>query len=243
MKIGKISLNESRGWKTICAVFLFCAAATIGLSAQTFTTLVEFNGTNGGSPTSQLVQGMDGNIYGTALGGGSITPYGTVFQMTPSGALTTLYTFTGATDGLYPTGLALATSGNFYGTTLGIERACAKVGCGTIFKITPSGALTTLHTFHSTDGADPRTLALGIDGNFYGATPSGGNIKSCVNNFVAGCGTVYKITPAGQFTSLYVFCLQTACPDGESPAAKLVQAGTGLWRGTWRWWHDKGMRR
>ena len=227
MKVGKFNQSRSTGWKTVCAVFLFCAAAAIGSSAQTFTTLVQFNGSNGASPT-QLLQGMNGNFYGTTETGDSP---GTVFEMTPSGVVATLYAFSGGSDGKFPAGMVLANSGNFYGTTVGVQRNCAKIGCGTVFKITPRGALTTLHTFHSTDGADPYSLALGIDGNLYGTTPSGGNIKSCVNNFIAGCGTVYKITPTGQFTTLYVFCLQKGCPDGEDPVAPLLQASNGIFYG------------
>jgi uncharacterized repeat protein (TIGR03803 family) len=230
MNMGRLTVTRRRGWIHFCAAFLFCAIAAVASSAQTFTTLVQFDGSQGAYPF-KLVQGMNGNLYGTSGGGDSAHLDGTVFEMTPAGLLTTLYTFSGGSDGTRPSGLVLATSGNFYGTTLGIERSCAKVGCGTVFKITPSGGLTTLHTFHSTDGADPHTLALGIDGNLYGATPNGGNIKNCVSNFVAGCGTLYKITPAGQLTTLHVFCLQMPCADGENPGAQLVQASNGLFYG------------
>jgi uncharacterized repeat protein (TIGR03803 family) len=151
--------------------------------------------------------------------------------MTPAGTLNTLYTFSGGSDGLVPLGLVQASSGNFfYGTTLGQGTGCARVDCGTVFKITPSGTLTTLHVFKSADGANPGTLMLGIDGNLYGATSRGGNIKSCVNNRTAGCGTVYKVTPAGQLTTLYVFCLQQQCPDGALPGT-LVQASNGMFYG------------
>jgi uncharacterized repeat protein (TIGR03803 family) len=210
------------------------ALTAIASHAQVFKTLVQFNGSNGGNPSAPLLQGMNGNLYGTTEAGDSADPYGTVFEMTPAGASGTLYTFSGAADGQFPAGLALASSGNFYGTTVGIGRGCAAVNCGTVFKITPSGKLTTLHTFDSSDGADPSALALGIDGNFYGATPSGGKIESCVDNYVAGCGTLYKITPAGQLTTLYVFCLQTGCPDGEDPYAQLVQASNGIFYGAAR---------
>jgi uncharacterized repeat protein (TIGR03803 family) len=223
--------HEFLGWNNACLIVSFCALTAIASHAQIFTTLVQFDGTNGGMPYSQVVQGMDGNIYGTTQYGDSASPNGSVFKLTPSGTLTTMYTFSGGSDGTGPRGLALASSGNFYGTTIGIGRSCTKVNCGTVFEITSKGALTTLHTFESTDGAEPAALTLGIDGNFYGTTPLGGNIKSCVDNYFAGCGTVYKITPTGQFTTLYVFCLQTDCPDGQSPSAPLAQASNGIFYG------------
>jgi uncharacterized repeat protein (TIGR03803 family) len=231
MKIGKLSVNEPRMWKSICTFLLFCAAATIGSFAQTFTTLVSFDGSNGGNPQQALVQGLNGNLYGTTTGGDSAHQFGTVFEMTPAGTLNTLHTFSGGSDGLVPLGLVQASSGNFlYGTTLGQGTGCARVDCGTVFKITPSGTLSTLHVFNSADGSEPTTLMLGIDGNLYGATSRGGNIKSCVNNFTAGCGTVYKVTPAGQLTTLYAFCLQQQCADGALPRT-LIQAGNGMFYG------------
>src|SRR2546422_11221230 len=92
--------------------------------------------------------------------------------------LTTLHSFDG-TDGASPIGgLVQATDGNFYGTTLqGGDTSCSPpYGCGTVFKITPGGTLTTLHSFHLTDGADPwGGLVQATDGSFYGTTVSGGN--------------------------------------------------------------------
>jgi hypothetical protein len=66
-----------------CAVFLLCIATALASSAQTFTTLLSFDGTNGAFPGA-LMQGSDGNFYGTA---------GTIFEITPSGTLTTLQSF------------------------------------------------------------------------------------------------------------------------------------------------------
>ncbi len=116
-----------------------------------------------------LVQGHDGNFYGTTPR--SYTD-GTVFKITPSGTLTTLHTFDG-TDGNNPqAGLVLGTDGNFYGTTYsgGTSSNCG-YGCGTVFKMTPSGSLTTLHSFSGTDGYNVQAgLVEGSDGNFYGTT-------------------------------------------------------------------------
>ena len=174
------------------------------------------------SSPAGLVQGRDGNFYGT-------TPRsytnGTVFKITPSGTLTTLHTFNG-TDGDNPqAGLIQATDGNFYGTTFsgGTSNYCGG-GCGTVFKITPGGSLTTLHSFSGTDGYNVQAgLVEGSDGNFYGTTVNGG---------AQNVGEVYKITPSGSLTVLYSFCSQTGCTDGAYPKAGLMQATDGNFYGT-----------
>jgi uncharacterized repeat protein (TIGR03803 family) len=173
------------------------------------------------SSPAGLVQGRDGNFYGTTPSGGN----GTVFKITPSGTLTTLHSFDG-TDGHNPqAGLIQATDGNFYGTTYsgGTSNYCGG-GCGTVFKITPSGSLTTLHSFSGTDGYNVQAgLVQGSDGNFYGTTVNGG---------VQNVGEVYRITPSGTLTVLYSFCSQTNCTDGLYPRAALVQATDGSFYGT-----------
>jgi uncharacterized repeat protein (TIGR03803 family) len=136
------------------AFWLLWAAVPITGNAQTLTTLVNFNGTNGAKPLAAMVQGKDGDLYGTTQVGGAHRQ-GTVFKVTTTGVLTTLYNFCAKSkcaDGAAPYGaLVPATDGNFYGTTQGggINRA------GTVFKMTPGGALTTLHSFNYTDGATP----------------------------------------------------------------------------------------
>ncbi len=197
----------------------------------TLTTVYSFTNcggscTDGYSPVAGLVQATNGNFYGTTLVGGAFLD-GTVFEVTPSGALTTLYSFcaqTNCTDGQAPsTGLVQATDGNFYGTTVagGIN---GSGGYGTVFKITPSGTLTTLHSFDNTDGNQPYgTLIQGSDGNFYGTISLGG---------ANGGGTVFKITTSGALTTLYNFCAQSNCADGEAPIAGLVQATNGNFYGT-----------
>ena len=103
-------------WRTIFLFCVVCLVETIDSPAQTFTTLVNLDGTNGSGPTGVLVQGTDGNFYGTTSGGGAIG-YGTVFKITPGGKLTTLHSFD-CTDGANPNaGLVQGTDGNFYGTT------------------------------------------------------------------------------------------------------------------------------
>jgi uncharacterized repeat protein (TIGR03803 family) len=102
-------------------------------------------------------------------------------------------------------------------------------GCGTVFKITPAGKFTTLYNFCSqtncVDGASPsESLVLGTDGNFYGTTVAGGNS--------GGFGTIFKITPQGELTTLYDFCSQPNCADGSYPQAALIQATDGNFYGT-----------
>jgi uncharacterized repeat protein (TIGR03803 family) len=213
---------------TTYALILACATTAIALPTQTFTTLHSFDNTDGSSPFGGLVQGTDGNLYGTAYGGGTRLDYGTVFKITPSGTLTTLYSFcpqTGCTDGANPlAGLVLATDGNFYGTTSGGGASDA----GTVFKITPSGMLTTRYSFCGQtgcgDGAEPEAALLqATDGNFYGTTYLGGANTS---------GTVFKINPSGALSTLYSFCSQSGCADGSKPPAPLVQASDGNLYGT-----------
>lgn len=133
------------------ATFAAAQAGPIALPSPV-TILADFDGTNGQSPfTENLVQGKDGNLYGTTLYGGA-NGDGTVFKVTPSGMLTSLHSFTG-TDGENPyAGLVLGIDGNFYGTTY----QGGTFGDGTVFKITPAGKFTTLHNFDNTDGGFPR---------------------------------------------------------------------------------------
>jgi uncharacterized repeat protein (TIGR03803 family) len=225
----------------ICIVVLFCAAAVIASPAQNvfFTTLVTFDEANGGFPSAALVQATDGNLYGTTNNGGP-GDGGTVFRITPSGTLTTIYDFCSqpnCTDGSQPwAALVQASDGNFYGTTgaggTNSNDICYQGGCGTVFKVTPTGVLTTLYNFCSQpnciDGSMPLVgLVQATDGNFYGTTWDGGN--GTTSN---GGGTVFKITPAGVLTTLYNFCSQPKCADGGYPYAGLVQGRDGNFYGT-----------
>ena len=203
----------------------------------TLTTLYSFNGTDGSTPFARLIE-AGGDFYGTTSAGGAYggsDAGGTVFKITPDGTLTTLYSFCPqgsgrCTDGARPeAGLVQAAGGDFYGTT---PYGGARGQAGTVFKITPSGTLTTLYSFCSrsgcTDGAHPFTeLVQATDGDFYGTTSNGG--ANCVSS--GGCGTVFKITPSGTPTTLYQFCAQTDCADGEYPNG-LVRATDGNFYGT-----------
>ena len=167
-------------------------------------------------------------------GAGGANNAGTVFKITPTGTLTTLYDFCSqpnCTDGAncpFTGGLVQATDGNFYGiTALGGANANCNGGnqsCGTVFKINPTTrALTTLHSFDGTDGSFPNGLVQATDGNFYGTAQEGG---------ANGGGTVFKITPGGTLTTLYNFCSQTSCTDGSGPMDALIQAIDGNFYGT-----------
>jgi uncharacterized repeat protein (TIGR03803 family) len=231
------------GWRSVCAVFLLCAATAAAAPAQTFQTLVDFNGRNGAYPGS-IVQSTDGNFYGTTslgpdqanclVAGGC----GTIFKFTPTGTLTTLYNFCvqpNCADGRFPSELIQATDGNFYGTTsnggVGSNLTlCGKFGCGTIFELTPSGALTTLYSFctqaNCSDGANPGAgLVQATDGNFYGTAADAGDTRC---NHPYGCGTIFKITRAGNFVTLHRF----DSTEGTCPTAGLVQAIDGNFYGT-----------
>jgi uncharacterized repeat protein (TIGR03803 family) len=162
---------------------------------------------DGAVPMSALIQGTDGNFYGTTYGGGANNNAGTVFELTPAGVLTTVYNFcsrTNCLDGELPTaGLVEGTDGNFYGTTqkggLCLEDPCdAFEDGGVIFRITPAGKYTVLYSFCSqvncADGSNPSTpLIQGTNGNFYGTTRDGGGVTA---------GTIFKISPSGEFTQL-----------------------------------------
>jgi uncharacterized repeat protein (TIGR03803 family) len=208
------------------------AQTTTVAPTVTFTTLHNFDGTDGELPYAGLVQGTDGNFYGTTDQGGA-NGGGTVFKINPGGMLTTIYSFcsqSNCTDGGGPdAALIQATDGKFYGTTAFGANRCQDGGCGTIFKITPSGMLTTLYRFcpisPCTDGSLPSAgLVQGTNGKFYGTTYYGGGSAACT----FGCGTVLKITPSGALTTLHSFDKT----GGANPYAGLVQATDGKFYGT-----------
>jgi uncharacterized repeat protein (TIGR03803 family) len=183
------------------------------------TSLYRFGGNDGENPQAALVQGNDGNLYGTTQSGG-ISNDGTVFQITTNGTLTSLHSFSGGNDGGGPlAGLVQGNDGYFYGTTPsgGISNA------GTVFQISTNGVLTNLYSFlGGNDGANPYAgLVLGSDGSFYGTTQSGGTN--------GGEGTIFKISASGAYTSLYSF---SGGNDGANPQAALVQGSDGSFYGT-----------
>ena len=163
------------------------------------TTLVLFNGTNGQWPGAELVQGTDGNFYGTTQTGGQYhdsygNGYGTVFKVTSGGELTSLFSFNATNGAGYSPWCSLSqgSDGNFYGTT----RAGGS-GQGTLFQMTPAGALTNLLSFNGTNGNGSFFgLVQGADGNLYGTSDGGGS---------SGCGTVYRVAADGVLTTLASF--------------------------------------
>ncbi len=176
---------------------------------------------DGQNPYAGLVQGSDGNFYGTTWGGGT-HGNGTVFRISPGGSYTNLYSFVGDfNDGAAPyAGLVQGSDGNFYGTTWW----GGPFNLGTVFRISPSGSETNLHSFvgYPNDGEYPYAgLVQGSDGNFYGTTWEGGADNE---------GTVFRISPSGTYTSLYSFGITPN--DGESPKARLVQGSDGNFYGT-----------
>jgi len=236
----KVSDFENLSSLAVMCVVVFCAAGVTTSPAQSviFTTVHSFQLTDGYAPLSALIRGADGNFYGTTQNGGDLgcgqggLGCGTVFAMAPSGALATLYSFQAGSDGAYPyAAQAQGTDGNFYGTTTfgGDIHNCiaAPGGCGTVFGITPSGTLTTLHSFEGTDGEFPYGgLVQASDGNLYGTTFLGGDL-GCQQGLI-GCGTVFQITPSGTLTTLHNF----EGRDGWGPWGWLIEAGDGNLYGT-----------
>jgi uncharacterized repeat protein (TIGR03803 family) len=184
-----------------------------------FSRLYSFTGgSDGANPYSALVQGSDGNFYGTA-GYGGTNDFGTLFKITTGGVFTRLHLFTGGDDGSNPNGgLTPGSDGSFYGTA----NQGGTDNQGTVFKITANGDFTRLYSFTGgVDGGDPESvLAQGADGNFYGTTLSGGDL---------GEGVAFQITADGVYTRLYSF---TSGNDGAYPVGVLVQGNDGNFYGT-----------
>ena len=218
-------------------VALACAAIAFSLAvraqAQTVTYIAAFNGANGQGPYDSLVQATDGNFYGVA--GSSSSIGGEIFRMTPAGEITTVYTFCSlpnCADGQGPLTPLLGSDGNLYGVTVsgGASSGGSRKGSGTIYKLTLAGKLTTLYTFETfgnsgPEGDSPMGIIQARDGNFYGTTIAGGT-----SSFADG--TIFGITPSGQFFKLYNFCSQTNCTDGGGPEYPPIQGRDGNFYGT-----------
>ena len=148
-----------------------------------------FNG--GFLPLGGLAQDADGTFYGTTFEGGAFG-FGTVFSLSRSGAVTTVYSFTGGNDGSHPSAdLIQASDGNFYGTT----SQAGAYNAGTVFRLGPGGNLVTLATFDGYNGSNPLApLVQGVDGNLYGTTQNGG---------ASGNGAIFSVninSPSVQIT-------------------------------------------
>ncbi len=199
-----------------CLIVAVCSMIAVPASAQTYTTLTSFTDLNN-EAEGPLIQGVNGNLYGTTHYGG-VNSWGEAYQISPEGALNVLYSFCprkNCWDGGNPNvGMVLASNGSFYGTTGG---GGTDGGYGTVFNLTPSGRRITLHSFSNTDGAQPGTLLQAPSGMFYGVAEIGG---------IANGGTIFSITGKGAFTTIYKFCSQTNCTDGSIPI-DLIQSSNG----------------
>jgi len=176
---------------------------------------------DGGTPGQYLARGPDGDIYGITKNDGGHQNAGTIFKVSPEGRFTLVYRLCSqknCLDGFEATAVVFDKAGNLFATTNGGGQNRE----GTIFEITAAGKFRKLHDFCAGaacgDGVLPGALLLGADGNFYGTTKGGGAHQA---------GTVFKITPAGKFTTLYSFCALKTCADGEQPAQALVEGQEG----------------
>ncbi len=162
-------------------------------SAQTLTTLVNFDDTNGANPAGSLVQGLDGYLYGVTQFGGS-GGGGTVFRVTSNGTLTTLVSYNSSAKDKYPyAGLLLGADGNFYGTTSDYNVS----GCGNAFQLTPQGTLTVLAEFGGSAGCTPLVpLIQAPSGTLYGGTGLGDP---------NGNGNLFSLTTTGTLANLVNF--------------------------------------
>jgi uncharacterized repeat protein (TIGR03803 family) len=191
--------------------------------------LHSFNGTDGKNPIAGLTMDSAGNLYGTTYHGGVPACYdgcGEVFKIKPNGDFTVLHRFD-VRDGYYPqAGVVLDSLGNLYGATVrGGPPVAARGGLGVIFKLTPNGNETVLHSFDGLDGSFPfASLLRDSAGNLYGTTTEGGS--GVCSRF--GCGVVFKINPQGVETVLHNF----HGTDGDGPDAPLFRDSTGNLYGT-----------
>jgi uncharacterized repeat protein (TIGR03803 family) len=217
-------------------------------TSGTKTTLYSFQGgPDGLGPEAGLTAGSGGVLYGdTVYGGGGTgcsSGCGVVYELLPSGsgyAENVLHAFQGGSDGAAPIGNLLADqSGALYGTTLdgGGAAACNSVydgiGCGTVFKLTPSSSGYTesvLYSFQAgNDGIGPAgTLIEDASGALYGTTEYGGAASACSSpSGNAGCGTVFKLTPSGSgYTESILYAFQGGT-DGSLPRSGLLARSTG----------------
>ncbi len=182
--------------------------------------LHSFGGADGSYPQAGVVSDAAGNLYGTT---GSGAGCGTVFKMTRTGGnFTVLHHFTCAPDGFLPGPVILDAQGNIYGGTLegGDSRTCPAFGCGIIFKLSPSGQETILHTFRNTEGSTPNELMFDSQGNLWGTTAFGG----AHNN-----GVIFEITSDGTYIDRYDFL---GGANGGVPYSGLIQDPQGNFYGT-----------
>jgi uncharacterized repeat protein (TIGR03803 family) len=188
------------GWiASGCHTLVVLCGAILSAQGQTFELLHSFHGPrDGGSPQARLVEGSDGNFYGSTLWG-SAANRGTLYRITPDGTFKVLYELDDTT-GWIGAELVEGADGNFYGTSF----SGGPSGDGTVFRMTPQGDLTTLYSFDYINGSGPNDLVVGSDGNFYGTTAYGGAYGD-PPPWGENYGTVFRITPEGSLTTLLSF--------------------------------------
>ncbi|HEY3972920.1 MAG TPA: choice-of-anchor tandem repeat GloVer-containing protein [Candidatus Sulfotelmatobacter sp.] len=229
LKFAWNSIKRGRASLVLALALTAMLTATPAAQAQTFTVIHTFTGGNDGiDPLDALLLAPDG-IYGNTYDGGGNSSIGTVFRIDKMGEYTVLYRFPGCCD-VYPRGadpiggLIRDAAGNLYGTTYlgGAYRQ------GSIFKLDKTGRETVLHSFGGADGSGPwATMIMDSAGNLYGSTAYGGDITNC--DIPVGCGTVFKLDPAGNLTTLYAF---QGTFDGTMPIGNLVRDAQGNLYGT-----------
>jgi len=214
----------------LCAVLLATSAA-----AATPTIVHVFDGLDGGNPETGLVQGSDGNFYGTTVqiqdAQGNIQP-GSIFRMTPQGVLTTLVTLSNSTATVVGQ-LIVGADGNLYAATNGGGPQCSVsvpvTVCGAVIKLTLDGAFSILYAFtDASSGSFATSLIQGSDGNFYGTTSRGGDLNCNPQGDPPGCGEVFKLTSAGVLSVVYSFM---GAADGGNPY-NVIEGSDGNFYGT-----------
>jgi len=182
------------------------------------TVLYSFRGSpsDAGGPYSGLIQASDGSFYGTTEFGGP-TNQGTAFRVTPAGVETMLYSFGSVANDAAPgfSGLVEGNDGSFYG----VSGNGGARNHGAVFKVTPEGIETLVHSFSGGDDGssfEEANLLKGADGNFYGQTAYGGANHG---------GVIFKLSPAGDLTVLYSFT--DGARSGSHPTGALVQDSDG----------------
>jgi len=196
----------------LLTTFLLAGTALAGVSGK-----IVYNfagGVDGEYLDTELVRDSAGNLYGTSVQGGTYGS-GTVFQVTPAGVHTVLYSFTGGADGGEPyKGVTLDSQGNLYGTAVTGGAGSCEGGCGVVFKLTNSGGVwtqTVIHAFKGADGSGPGSpVAVDKFGNVYGTTPTGGSY---------GMGTLYLLQPSGANWKFRIIHTFTGGSDGGGGSA------------------------
>lgn len=211
--------------KSASIVALACVFGVLGAQAQTFTTIA--NLPKNLDHLTQLIQGKDGNLLGTNSGGGQPFGVGVILRISLSGQGIPLYQFcsqTNCPDGEFPEGVYQTPGGAMYG--LAVQGGAS--GNGVIFQLSSGGKESVLYSFCSqlncSDGANPFSAPVpNLKGGLLGTTSAGG---------ANGQGTLFSLSPSGEFTTLYSFCTQANCTDGSNPRTSPIQLANGVIYGT-----------